>query len=99
MFMDCLWYDVWAHDVDNPPDYDGATINLAGSNELRRVCLNRHYRTINIAFADWSARQIDLKELWTLKWSKNFNIHGVWTRAGGATPDKWPQWMRSMKDY
>ncbi len=99
MFMDCMWYDVWTHDIDNPPDYDGSTINVSGSNEMRRVCLNRHSQAINIAFADWSVRIIDLKELWILKWSKAYNTHGIWTLAGGATADKWPQWMKSMNDY
>ncbi|MBN1973994.1 MAG: type II secretion system protein [Sedimentisphaerales bacterium] len=99
MFMDCLWYDVWVHDVDNPPDYDGATMNLSGSNEIRRVCLNRHSESINVAFADFSARRVDLKELWTLKWSRNFNTRGVWTKAGGATADKWPKWMQAMPEY
>jgi prepilin-type N-terminal cleavage/methylation domain-containing protein len=99
MFMDCLWYDVWAHDIDNPPDYDGATINLSGSNEIRRVCLNRHSQGINMTFVDYSVRKVNLKELWILKWSNTYNIHGRWTRAGGVTPDMWPEWMQGMRDY
>jgi prepilin-type processing-associated H-X9-DG protein len=66
---------------------------------MRRVCLNRHSQAINVAFMDWSIRKVDLKELWTLKWHKNFNTHGAWTKAGGATADKWPDWMKGMTEH
>lgn len=99
VFVDCFWYDVWAFPVDEPPRYDGATENLAGSNEMRRVCLNRHSGAINGAFLDWSIRRIDLKELWTLKWHRNFDTNGPWTKAGGVVPEDWPQWMRGLRDY
>jgi len=99
MFMDCLWYDVWVHDVDEPPEYDGSTMNLSGSNEIRRICLNRHSLAINVGFVDFSARDVKLKELWTFKWSKNYNTSGPWTKAGGVQPEDWPEWMRSIKDY
>ena len=45
------------------------------------------------------ARKVGLKELWTLKWNKSYNIAGSWTKAGGCQPDNWPDWMRSFKDY
>ncbi len=99
VFVDCFWYDVWAFPVDEPPRRDGATENLAGSNEMRRVCLNRHGGAINGAFLDWSIRRIDLKELWTLKWHRNFDTSGPWTKAGGVVPEDSPQWMRGLRDY
>lgn len=99
VFLDCYWYDVWPHDVDNPPDTDGATANMNGSNEMRRVCLNRHNETVNSAFLDWSVRKVDLKELWTFKWHNNFDTAGAWTIAGGVQRSNWPVWMQNMKDY
>ena len=66
---------------------------------MRRVCLNRHNAAVNSAFLDWSVRKVDLKELWTLKWHKNYDTHGPWTIAGGVTPDDWPEWMKGMRDY
>ena len=99
VFVDCFWYDVWAFATDQPPAYDGATESLAGSNEMRRVCLNRHNGAVNVAFLDWSIRKIDLKQLWTLKWNRTFDTNGPWTRRGGAQPEDWPQWMRGLKDY
>jgi len=61
--------------------------------------MNRHNGHINSLFMDWSVRKIGLKELWTLKWSPDFDTANVWTRAGGALPDDWPEWMRGFKDY
>lgn len=99
LFVDCFWYDVWAFDTDQPPAYDGATEGLAGNNEMRRVCLNRHNGAVNSAFLDWSIRRIDLKQLWTLKWNRTFNVNGPWTRRGGTQPEDWPEWMHGFKDY
>ena len=99
-FLDCYWYDVWPHDIDNPPqnvnDVDGKNV----PNEMKRVCLDRHNATINCAFIDWSIRKVGLKELWTLKWHRTYNnVNNHWMKAGGATPDQWPPWMRGFKEY
>jgi hypothetical protein len=48
---------------------------------------------------DWSVRKVGLKELWTLKWHRNFDTSGPWTKAGGVKPDDWPKWMRNFRDY
>ncbi|UCG55599.1 MAG: type II secretion system protein [Phycisphaerales bacterium] len=99
VFLDCFWYDVWPHSVDQPPITDGSTVGLAGSNEMRRVCLNRHNAAVNGAFLDWSVRKIGLKELWTFKWHRNYDPHGIMTIAGGVQPEDWPEWMQGFKDY
>ena len=62
-------------------------------------CVTRHDDFVNGLFLDWSVRKIGLKELWKLKWSQDFNTNGPWTQAGAVKPDKWPQWMRNMKNY
>ena len=98
LFLDCYWYDVWAHAVDQPPAHE-ADLHSPGSNEMRRVCINRHSGAVNSAFLDWSVRKVGLKELWTLKWHKNFDTRGPWTKAGGVQPENWPEWMSSFKDY
>lgn len=99
LFLDCYWYDVWVHSIDNPPSTDGSTSGMAGSNEIRRVCLNRHNYAVNSVFLDWSVRKVDLKELWTLKWHKLYNTRDIWTLAGGVTEDDWPEWMQGLKAY
>jgi prepilin-type N-terminal cleavage/methylation domain-containing protein len=98
LFLDCYWYDVWAHAVDRPPDTP-SDLHSPGSNEMKRVCLNRHSGAVNSAFLDWSIRKVGLKELWTLYWHKNFDTRGPWTKAGGVQPDNWPEWMRGFRDY
>ncbi len=63
------------------------------------ACINRHNGHVNGLFLDWSVRKVGLKELWTLKWNKQFDTANKWTKAGGMQPDKWPKWMRNFKDY
>ena len=62
-------------------------------------CINRHDGYVNGLFFDWSVRKVGLKELWTLKWHRKYETRGRWTKAGGARPEDWPQWMRRFKDY
>jgi prepilin-type N-terminal cleavage/methylation domain-containing protein len=62
-------------------------------------CINRHDRFTNSLFVDWSVRKVGLKELWTLKWHREFDTAGPWTKAGGVQPQYWPQWMRRFRDY
>lgn len=66
---------------------------------MKSFCIPRHGPFINGLFMDWSVRKIGLKELWTLKWYPDFNTRGPWTRAGNVPSDRWPQWMRSLKEY
>lgn len=63
------------------------------------VRINRHSGKINGLFLDWSVRSIGLKELWTLKWNKQYDTANSWTKAGGVQPSDWPPWMRGFKDY
>ncbi|MBW1814269.1 MAG: type II secretion system protein [Deltaproteobacteria bacterium] len=90
--LDSTGYTGSFSDHSSPPEYerfDGSTW----------YCINRHNGYINGLFLDWSVRKVGLKELWTLKWKKQFDTANVWTRAGGVLPEDWPQWMRRFKDY
>jgi prepilin-type N-terminal cleavage/methylation domain-containing protein len=62
-------------------------------------CMNRHRGFINGIFMDWSIRKAGLKELWTLKWHREYNTHGPLTKTGGVQSNDWPEWMRRFKDY
>ncbi|MFQ6035627.1 MAG: type II secretion system protein [Sedimentisphaerales bacterium] len=84
---------------DDPPNYEGEPRTGVAGSEMRIFCINRHEGAINVLFMDWTVRRVGLKELWTLKWHRHYNIHGPWTRAGGVLPSDWPQWMRGFKDY
>jgi len=96
LFLDCSWYGAGPLDIDYPPDSGTGDWR---DNNMRRFCLNRHGAATNGVFLDFSVRRIGLKELWTLKWHRNYNMTGIWTKAGGARTSDWPQWMRSFKEY
>lgn len=86
---------------DPPPEYDDMPRGIPTYKDTRAcgVCIDRHNAGINILFMDGSARKVGLKELWTLSWNDQFNRTGPWTKAGGAQPHDWPQWMRKFRDY
>jgi prepilin-type N-terminal cleavage/methylation domain-containing protein/prepilin-type processing-associated H-X9-DG protein len=84
---------IWAKDHYEPPQDEDYPLFFGA------VCMNRHNGHVNGLFLDWSVRKIGLKELWTLKWSRDFDTANAWTRAGGMQPEDWPQWMRHFKDY
>ena len=83
---------------DEPPEYDGA-IGPIPFRGMEHFCINRHEGFVGCVFADSSARRVGLKELWTLKWHKSYNIAGPWTRAGGVQQSDWPEWLRPLPDY
>jgi prepilin-type N-terminal cleavage/methylation domain-containing protein len=97
VFTEGWWVDGWPLDADIPAA-SGDTMTNLSNNEMQRLCVNRHGGAQFCLFADWSVRKVALKQLWTLKWHKNFNTSGKWTKAGGVTDDQWPQWMAGMKD-
>jgi len=84
-------------DVPKPPLRD-AIPRFEGSSTFKS-CINRHNVGVNGLFMDWSVRKVGLKELWTLRWHKDFNTANEWTKAGGVQPEAWPQWMWKFKDY
>ncbi|TKJ37155.1 MAG: hypothetical protein CEE38_09690 [Planctomycetes bacterium B3_Pla] len=101
VFGDATWYDAWPRHTDAPSEtMDAFGIGDRGtSGEMNHFCIDRHDGFINLLFMDWSARDIGLKELWTLKWHRSYITNGPWTRAGGARPEDWPVWLRNYKDY
>ena len=96
LFLGGQRYNFWPQPTDTPPVFDGE--QWQGDN-MGRICLNRHDGFVNTLFLDFSARKVGLKELWALKWNRSYNTSGPWTKAGGALPEDWPEWMRSFKDY
>jgi len=93
LLLDAAYFQGLPTEDTRPPWQDDDARAMGG------FCINRHSEYINALFLDWSVRKVGLKELWTLKWHENYNTTGPWTKAGGATPEKWPPWMRGFKDY
>jgi prepilin-type N-terminal cleavage/methylation domain-containing protein len=99
VFTGSWWVDSWPLDTDQPPPSDSGPRDQPNVNEMIRVCVDRHDGFVNSLFGDWTVRSVGVKELWTLKWHRTYNVNGKWTTAGGATADSWPPWMRHFKDY
>ena len=95
-FIEALRFDLWPLPTDPPATDEFAAWS---GNLMARCAINRHQGFVNAAFMDWSARKCGLKELWTLKWHKQFDTSGPYTKAGGMQPGNWPDWMRRFKDY
>lgn len=96
LLLDCMRHYGLPTTETPPPPYED-TLPLQGA--MAPFCLNRHNGHMNCLFLDWSIRKVGLKELWTLKWSEEFNTGGPWTQRGGVKPEDWPEWMRGFKDY
>lgn len=77
-----------------PPPYEDAS-----GGAMAEFCDARHGSATNGFFMDWSVRKVGLKELWTLKWHREYDTTGPWTKQGGALPEDWPQWMKRFRDY
>ena len=73
---DCANPNVTPQEMDIPPRWPNDIYPADGSddNEIRSFCINRHAWHINLLFLDWSVRKVGLKELWVLRWSKNWNL-------------------------
>jgi len=101
--LDCCWpWGGWWHLNVRipPPECDAIPDGYVADRTWRHgFCINRHDGYVNGLFMDWSVRRVGLKELWTLKWHRQFETNGRWTKAGGAQLEDWPQWMRRFRDY
>ena len=104
VFGDSTWFDAWPFSKDYPPkrpdDWMIYMGEQSGADEMKQFCINRHNGFINLLFMDMTVRKIGLKELWTLKWHRQFDTKDIWTTAYAKDyiPD-WPQWMSRFKEY
>lgn len=76
--VDCVWYGMWPFHTNNPPrDPTDKTQYHSGTgisaHTLRNACIPRHGNAVNVALMDGTARKVGLKDLWTLKWHRNFD--------------------------
>jgi prepilin-type N-terminal cleavage/methylation domain-containing protein/prepilin-type processing-associated H-X9-DG protein len=97
LMTDAQWIDAWPQPGDDPPIREN--LPWGDPSHFSRICQNRHDKRQNVLFLDGSTETVGLKELWTLKWHREYNRAGVHTLAGGATSASWPLWMRHFKDY
>lgn len=92
LFLDSQWLGGRPKHRDTPPQYEGQPWEENPPNCMNRFCLNRHEGVVNGLFLDSSVRKVGLKQLWRLKWHRNWN-------PDNEPAPKWPDWMRKFKDY
>ena len=91
MFLDCMWRGGHPLQTDIPQENETDPWNGVNADCMQYFCLNRHSGKTNGAFLDSSVRQIGLKELWKLKWHRDYKVDD-------PLP-VWPEWMRSFEEY
>jgi prepilin-type N-terminal cleavage/methylation domain-containing protein len=90
LFLDSMWRGGGPTHTARAPDFNG---QWAGADaEMHHFAFDRHGGGINGVFMDFSARKIGVKQLWKLKWHREYNIDFKRT-----TP--WPKWMAGYRDY
>ncbi len=97
LLLDSPWIDAWPLQKDSPPEAED--IHPNSTSAMGRFCINRHNEYINSLFLDLNVRKVGIKELWTFKWNRTYELDGPWTTLGGVSRDNWPEWMRDFKDY
>jgi len=98
MFLDARWFRARPQHTDTPGEVSSGGSCTLDNNEMRRFCIDRHGGFINGVLLDFSARKIGLKELWRLKWNRNFDkTNGP--VEGAPYPAGWPGWMKHYKEY
>jgi hypothetical protein len=89
MFLDGQWREMEPHPSDEPLPYETDMWTAGPMNEMRRACLNRH-NGLNGVFMDGAVRKVGLKQLWRLKW------HREW--PDDSPLPVWPEWMENFRD-
>ncbi len=71
VFADSIWVDFWPDPNDQPPQPPDSLTNGSynAGTMMGRICIARHGRAINVAFADGHAGTVTLRQLWTLRWN------------------------------
>ena len=71
LLADCVWHNSYPLDTNTAPAAE-PNGSLAGSSLMGRYLIRRHHNAINVGFLDNSVRRVDLPDMWTLDWHKNF---------------------------
>jgi prepilin-type N-terminal cleavage/methylation domain-containing protein/prepilin-type processing-associated H-X9-DG protein len=70
IFVDAMWVDLWPEDNHTvPADHN---LETGGGNMMRRCMIDRHGGALSVSFLDGHVEPVDLKHMWSLKWSRAF---------------------------
>lgn len=89
LFQDGKWVDVWPKDTDIPREEEWGKVGN-GQGSMNQLAHTRHGIKTNLVFMDGSARRTDIKDLWRLKWHREFNTGNPYSQDDAP----WPAWMK-----
>jgi prepilin-type N-terminal cleavage/methylation domain-containing protein/prepilin-type processing-associated H-X9-DG protein len=75
VIADATWYHALPLAEDLPSQDPLKEDNL--SHSMQRMCIDRHSSKINMTFMDWSVSDVKLKDLWFLKWNRNYDVSDI----------------------
>lgn len=94
LLMDAAWVDgrpygaPGSSDLAPPSSREQAEdVSYGSTHAISRFCVDRHRKAINVVYLDFSLREIDLPDLWKLRWHKEFDISGL-------RQNQVPMWMQ-----
>jgi prepilin-type N-terminal cleavage/methylation domain-containing protein/prepilin-type processing-associated H-X9-DG protein len=81
IFIDAMWVDLWPqHDDHVPVAHDLQKGGFGGDgpnrNQMVRSMIDRHGGALSVSFMDGHVEPIALRQIWSLKWSKQFIANG-----------------------
>jgi prepilin-type N-terminal cleavage/methylation domain-containing protein/prepilin-type processing-associated H-X9-DG protein len=85
LFLDAMWRGGGPHSDDMPPGFNGEWMG-AGA-EMHHFAMKRHGKGVNILYFDSSVRNTRAKDLWSLPWSKGYDVNAAASAVG------FPDWM------
>jgi len=99
LFLDSRKCGFYALHVDPPPyiEDDRSNSVATSSGRLGLLCINRHHRTINGLFLDFSVKKVGLKQLWELDWHRDW-YRNPETGIYDSNPPIWEVEAPWMKD-
>ncbi len=90
LFMGCWWMRAFPANDNYPQMKKGIELRTYSHiSDMQRYCLDRHNMAVNGVFMDNSTRNVKLKDLWTLKWHRTFDVNNEWTKPDAP----WPDWI------
>jgi prepilin-type N-terminal cleavage/methylation domain-containing protein/prepilin-type processing-associated H-X9-DG protein len=85
LFLDAMWRGGGPFYNDIPPAFNGEW--LGANAEMHHFAIERHGKGVNILFFDSSVRNTRAMDLWSLPWSKGYDVNAAAQAVG------FPGWM------
>jgi prepilin-type N-terminal cleavage/methylation domain-containing protein len=91
LFLDCVHIGGIPSELNSPPPFPEWP--HFSNSSMARFSLPRHGGgTLDAVFMDGSARSIGVKDLWSLKWHRQYDTNNAYVRGVRG----WPRWMEDF---